>query len=83
MYATSFQMAAYLTYISGVEICKLRNYRRRDFYDYLDCSMPKEKRYYLLTFKNRLLLPEWAKDHKKIQTIPLDQDHQIFEMEIP
>jgi 4-amino-4-deoxy-L-arabinose transferase-like glycosyltransferase len=83
LYGSSFQMSSYLSYLSKTEVCKLRDYHRKDFFDYLDCSIPKEKRYYFLVGNDFKELPEWAKDHKKIQSIKIDQHYQIIEWEQP
>lgn len=84
LFGTTFQNSSYLSYLTRKKICKLRDYRRKDFFDYLDCSIPKEKRYFLFIVKDRVPnMPEWAKDHKMIQRIQLDAGHDLVEMEQP
>lgn len=83
MYADSFQMAGYLSYLTKTDVCKLRAYNRRDFYDYHECSIPKAKRYYFLVGVGFTDLPEWAKDHKVNHIIPVDQTYKILEIDQP
>lgn len=82
-YANSFQMASYLSFRLKKPIYKLRDYRRRDFFDYLEASIPKEKLYYFAAPKNNNSLPEWAKNHKIKLVIPLNKDINILEIEQP
>ncbi|MEC9281414.1 MAG: glycosyltransferase family 39 protein, partial [Bdellovibrionota bacterium] len=83
MYADSFQMAGYLSYLTKSDVCKLKGYNRRDFFDYHECSIPKAKRYYFLVGVGFTELPEWAKDHKVNHVIPVDQTYKILEIDQP
>lgn len=59
LYAANYQMASYLSYLTKQNIYKLKDMSRRDFYDYLSESTPKDNTFFLLT-KPDMKLPDWA-----------------------
>lgn len=60
-YASSYQMASTLSYKLRTPIYKLRGIGRRDVYDYLENSMPKENNFFVV-LQRWDQLPEWTKD---------------------
>jgi 4-amino-4-deoxy-L-arabinose transferase-like glycosyltransferase len=58
-FARSYQMAAMLTYKSGIYAPKLLGLNRRDFYDFDSRSKPSVERFYLFAEPDDVL-PDWA-----------------------
>lgn len=83
LYADRFQTASYLSWLTKMDVCKLRDYGRRDFFDYLDCSIPQSQRYYFFVPQGSVQLPPWAQQHRISARIPVDQNYQILEIERP
>lgn len=84
LYARNYQMAAKMHFELGREVDKLRGMNRRDFYDYLPESDPKEKSYYLAVEKgDELPLQYSMRGHKVVETIPVDDKFEIWRVQAP
>jgi 4-amino-4-deoxy-L-arabinose transferase-like glycosyltransferase len=84
LYARSYQMAAKLHFELGRPVYKLRGMTRRDFYDFLPESDPKEKSYYLAVEKgDELPLNYSSRGHKVVEVKPVDDRFEIWRVQAP
>jgi len=73
IFASSFQMASNLTYLTKKPIPKLRGLNRIDFYDFVPQSVPSEDKFYLI-FDVTNNLP-WG----RLRNFKLVRRHDVFE----
>lgn len=66
LFARTYQMAAKMSYDSGVPIYKLRGFNRRDFYDTLEESRPQSEKFYVFVKAGDLLPLEYRNLPQKI-----------------
>jgi 4-amino-4-deoxy-L-arabinose transferase-like glycosyltransferase len=84
VFARSYQMAAKMHYELGRPVFKLKGMNRRDFYDYLEGSVPKSGVYYLIAEKNDSLPPNYTSaGHRVIEKTPLGERFEIWKVEAP
>ena len=84
LFARSYQMAATLHFTQKRPVYKLRGMNRRDFFDFLDASVPRQFPYYLVAEKTDALpLNFMAEGHKVIRKIPVDDSYEIWEITGP
>ncbi len=82
MYARSYQMAAKMHYELQRPVYKLRGMNRKDFFDYLEQSAPNAPEYYVAIVKGEPL-PAIYKEHKVVETIPVDDKFEIIKVRAP
>jgi hypothetical protein len=75
-------MAAKMHYELKRPVYKLRGMNRRDFFDYLEESVPKTQEYYVVIEKGEAL-PATYVDHKVVETIPVDGKYEIIKVHAP
>ncbi len=84
LYASTYQMASSLWYVTKVPIYKLQEMNRYDFYDTLKESRPTQNLFYLVAFKDDNL-PEWVRRQnfqvKELKKI--DPDFVLLEVKRP
>ena len=84
VYARSYQMAAKMHFELKRPVYKLRGMNRRDFYDYLEGSKPKDKIYYLAVEKGDALPAQYRADgHTVMDTIAVDDRFEIWKVTQP
>jgi hypothetical protein len=84
VYARSYQMAAKMHFELGRPVYKLKGMNRKDFYDYLPASEPRDERYYLIVEKGDKLPIEYsAAGHKVIDRQDIDGRFQVWTVKAP
>lgn len=84
LYARSYQMAARIYFSRRRPVYKLRGMNRKDFFDFLEHSEPKERRYFVAVEKtDKLPMNYIAAGHTIVQTIPVDDIYEIWEVSVP
>lgn len=78
-YASSFQMASMLTYRLKTPVYKLRGIGRRDFYDYLEGSMPKGDSFFV-ALRRWDQLPKWTEGYKEVNRIVVNPTFTLIEL---
>jgi 4-amino-4-deoxy-L-arabinose transferase-like glycosyltransferase len=82
LYGRSYQMAAKMSFELHRPVYKLRGMNRRDFFDYLEQSVPTAKEYYVVIEKGEAL-PATYVDHKIVETLPVDEKYEIIKVRAP
>lgn len=83
LYARSYQMASKLYFAQQRPVFKLKGINRKDFFDFLESSIPTEKVYYLAVEKtDKLPLEYVSSGHRVIRTIPVDETHEIWQVRV-
>lgn len=84
VYTRSYQMAAKLSFDQRRPVYKLRGMNRKDFYDFLDESEPKEKMYYWIAEKtDKLPVVYKSAGHQAAEVIAVDDKYEIRKMVVP
>lgn len=84
LYARSYQMAAKLYFEQRRPVYKLRGMNRKDFFDYLEASVPKDRRYFVAAEKSDALPNFYVElGHRLIRRVPVDETFEIWEVEAP
>ncbi|MBX3020599.1 MAG: glycosyltransferase family 39 protein [Bdellovibrionales bacterium] len=82
LYARSYQMASKLSFEMGRPIYKLRGMNRKDFYDFLEQSMPQEALYYIAAQKDDRLPKEFIERGDQVtEKVPIDGDFELWKVE--
>lgn len=81
LYARSYQMAAKLSFEQGRQVYKLRGMNRRDFYDFREESLPREKEFYLAADKEDQL-PKEIEGASVIQKTPIDDRFELWKVQV-
>ncbi|MDZ4661507.1 MAG: glycosyltransferase family 39 protein [Pseudomonadota bacterium] len=84
LYVSTYQMASLLTYYSRKPIYKLKGVGRIDFFDFLDASMPKDKKFFWIA-PSASYLPVWLDSHAAHLVGPnsVATDSYLFEVVSP
>lgn len=82
LYARSYQMASKMTFDLGRPIFKLRGMNRKDFFDFLEESEPKEKEFYVAVEKTDVL-PVTFSTYQVLDIIPVDEVYEIRKIRAP
>lgn len=82
LYARSYQMASKMTFDLKRPIYKLRGMNRKDFFDFLEESEPKEQIFYVAVEKTDILPVTYAK-HEVLDVIPVDETYEIRKLKAP
>lgn len=84
LYTSTYQMASLLSYYSRKEIYKLQGVGRRDFFDFLEASLPTAKKFFWLA-PSPSYLPSWAKTYRVQLVIPtpVAKDTYLYEVISP
>lgn len=84
LYARSYQMAGKLYFEQRRPIYKLRGMNRRDFFDYLEGSIPTDKRYFVAAEKTDELPAQYTLlGHHIVSRKPVDELFEIWTVEVP
>jgi 4-amino-4-deoxy-L-arabinose transferase-like glycosyltransferase len=84
LYTRSYQMAAKLSFDQKRPVFKLRGMNRKDFFDYLEESEPKERVYYWVAEKNdKLPVIYKSANHQEAEVIPIDDLYEVRRVVVP
>lgn len=84
LFARSYQLAAKLHFELKRPVYKLRGMNRKDFYDYLEGSIPTSGVYYLAAEKSDSLpVALTGSGHKILNRYPVDDRFEIWQVEAP
>lgn len=84
VYARTYQMAAKMHFELKRPVFKLRGMNRKDFYDYLPESEPKEKIYYVATeIGEKLPIVYKTAGHQIVERIPIDDKFEFQKVVAP
>lgn len=82
LFTRSYQMAAKMHFELQRPVYKLKGMNRRDFYDYLEGSVPASGVYYLAVEKTDQLPVNYSADgHQIVEKIPVDERFEIWKIE--
>jgi hypothetical protein len=77
-------MASKLSFDQNRPVFKLRGMNRKDFFDYLDESEPKEKVYYWVAEKSdKLPVTYKSANHQEIEITPVDDLYEVRKVIVP
>lgn len=84
VYARSYQMAAKMSFELKRPVYKLQGMNRKDFFDFIEESKPKERMYYWVAEKKDKLPVQYKADnHQEAEIIPVDDVYEIRRIVVP
>lgn len=81
LFARSFQMASKLSFLLKRPVYKLRDFHRKDFFDFQEQSQPSTP-FYFVAIKMGEPLPAWVnkKGHQIVERISVDDSYEIVKV---
>jgi len=84
LYTRSYQMAAKMSFDLKRPVYKLHGMNRKDFFDFIEDSKPKERMYYWVAQKNDKLPVQYlSANHREEEKIPVDELYEIRRIVVP
>ena len=78
-FASSYQMAAVLSYKLRTPIYKLKDMGRRSYYEYVENSLPLGPSFFI-ALREWDQLPPWTKEYEIVQKIPINSEFRLLEL---